>query len=355
MKFVSFEEIAALNISSLQCVEWAAEAIRCKDEWVLPEKNSIRFGDNCFFNTMPSLWPRKHVFGVKEVSRIPGRIPALRADILLYDVLGGDLLAFMDGTWITTMRTGAVAAISMDLLRKRDAKRICLVGLGNTARATLLCYDALCGGRALDVSVLAYKNQHEGFIERFKAHKNIHFEVHDDVEEMIGGSDIVVSCMTATDSVFAPDICYKRGVLVVPVHTRGFQNCDLFFDKVFCDDIPHISGFEHFNRYKSVTELTDIIPPPLYIAVTLENPENSQRPPRNEDRPESTVAQERGGSQMTRESLPTISAYQYRTYTSPQRFWSLWGERKPRQRNFGCEGTPRAAALPCSCGWREAA
>lgn len=262
MKFVSFEEIAALNISSLQCVEWAAEAIRCKDEWVLPEKNSIRFGDNCFFNTMPSLWPRKHVFGVKEVSRIPGRIPALRADILLYDVLGGDLLAFMDGTWITTMRTGAVAAISMDLLRKSDAKRICLVGLGNTARATLLCYDALCGGRALDVSVLAYKNQHEGFIERFKAHKNIHFEVHDDVEEMIGGSDIVVSCVTATDSVFAPDICYKRGVLVVPVHTRGFQNCDLFFDKVFCDDIPHISGFEHFNRYKSVTELTDIMPPP---------------------------------------------------------------------------------------------
>lgn len=263
---MSFEEIAALNISSLQCVEWAVEAIRCKDEWVLPEKNSIRFGDNCFFNTMPSLWPRKHVFGVKEVSRILGRIPALRADILLYDALGGDLLAFMDGTWITTMRTGAVAAISMELLRKSDAKRICLVGLGNTARATLLCYDALCGGRELDVSLFAYKNQHEGFIERFKAHENIHFEVHDDVEEMIGDSDIVVSCVTATDSIFAPDSCYKEGVLVVPVHTRGFQNCDLFFDKIFCDDIPHISGFKHFKRYKSVTELTDIIsPPPPYI------------------------------------------------------------------------------------------
>lgn len=279
---MSFEEIAALNISSLQCVEWAVEAIRCKDEWVLPEKNSIRFGDNCFFNTMPSLWPRKHVFGVKEVSRIPGRIPALRADILLYDALGGDLLAFMDGTWITTMRTGAVAAISMELLRKGDAKRICLVGLGNTARATLLCYDALCGGRELDVSLFAYKNQHEGFIERFKAHENIHFEVHDDVEEMIGDSDIVVSCVTATDSIFAPDSCYKEGVLVVPVHTRGFQNCDLFFDKIFCDDIPHISGFKYFKRYKSVTELTDILPPPhifccRHTGKSGEQPEDSKK------------------------------------------------------------------------------
>lgn len=52
---------------------------------------------------------------------------------------------------------------------------------------------------------------------------------------------------------------FKPGVLVVPVMTRGFQNCDLAFDRIFCDDIPHISGFKYFNQYKNVTEMTDVL------------------------------------------------------------------------------------------------
>ncbi len=266
-RVITFEDICAMNISPKTCVDWATEAIQSKNEWILPEKNSIKFGDNCFFNTMPSLQPQKNIFGVKEVSRIPTRTPALKADILLYDTLSGELLAFMDGTWITTMRTGAVAAISMNLLKKSCAKKISFIGLGNTARATLLCYDSLCGGQDLEIIVFAYKNQHTEFIERFKNYQNMKFEVCDDVEKMISNSDIVVSCVTATDSIFAPEHCYSKGVLVVPVHTRGFQNCDLFFDKIFCDDIAHISGFKYFSQYKSVTELTDIIPPPL-LSVT---------------------------------------------------------------------------------------
>lgn len=262
---ITFDEIVSLGITPKECVDWANEAIKSKHEWILPEKNSIKFGDNCFFNTMPSLHPKKNIFGVKEVSRIPTRTPALKADILLYDALSGDLLAFMDGTWITTMRTGAVAAISMNLLKKSGAKKISFIGLGNTARATLLCYDSLCGDQDLEVTVLAYKNQHIEFIERFRNHQNIKFEICNDIEKMISNSEIVVSCVTAIDSIFAPEHCYSKGVLVVPVHTRGFQNCDLFFDKIFCDDIAHISGFKYFSQYKSVTELTDIISPPPYI------------------------------------------------------------------------------------------
>ena len=76
---------------------------------------------------------------------------------------------------------------------------------------------------------------------------------------MISKSDVIVSCVTATDSIFADEKFYQPGVLVVPVHTRGFQNCDLVFDKIFCDDIEHISGFKYFNEYKSVTEMTDVL------------------------------------------------------------------------------------------------
>ena len=55
-------------------------------------------------------------------------------------------------------------------------------------------------------------------------------------DELIQTSDIIVSCVTSMDTVFADEKLYKKGVLVVPVHTRGFQNCDLYFDKIFCDE-----------------------------------------------------------------------------------------------------------------------
>ena len=75
---LSFNDINNLKISPKDCVKWATEILQNIDKCVLPEKNSIKFGDNCFFNTMPSYIPFLNRFGVKVVSRIPNRIPHLR-------------------------------------------------------------------------------------------------------------------------------------------------------------------------------------------------------------------------------------------------------------------------------------
>ena len=55
------------------------------------------------------------------------------------------------------------------------------------------------------------------------------------------------------------DNLYREGCLVVPVHTRGFQNCDLFFDKVYADDTAHVCGFKYFSKFKQFGEIQDII------------------------------------------------------------------------------------------------
>jgi ornithine cyclodeaminase/alanine dehydrogenase-like protein (mu-crystallin family) len=41
--------------------------------------------------------------------------------------------------------------------------------------------------------------------------------------------------------------------------TMGFQNCDLFFDKVFTDEIEQIRGFKYFDFFRSVTNTTDVL------------------------------------------------------------------------------------------------
>ncbi|MDE7140801.1 MAG: hypothetical protein K2O09_08660, partial [Treponemataceae bacterium] len=143
MKTVSFKEIASLGITPAECVEWAASVIKNKRDYVLPHKVSIAYGDERFFNTMPSYIPEQNLFGVKIVSRIPGRNPAIKGDIVLYDTASGDMKAFIDGTWITAWRTAAVAAVTVGKLKRENAKSISMVGLGNIARAFLMCVDSM--------------------------------------------------------------------------------------------------------------------------------------------------------------------------------------------------------------------
>ena len=64
---------------------------------------------------MPVILPSINYGGVKLVTRYPKRNPSLDSEILLYDLKTGENVALMDGNWITTMRTGAVAAHSIRL------------------------------------------------------------------------------------------------------------------------------------------------------------------------------------------------------------------------------------------------
>ena len=141
-------------------------------------------------------------------------------------------LALMDGSWITAMRTGAVAALSIQYLRTSSAREYAFMGLGNTARATLLCLMAVLEG-PLNIRLLSYKGQELEFMKRFKEYSRLNFSIFENVEDLITGADVVVSCVTVAHGQFASDTCFKPGVLVVPVHTRGFQNCDLFFRSDF--------------------------------------------------------------------------------------------------------------------------
>ena len=260
MKTISFSEISNLKITPQECILWATNAIKNKNLYKLPPKTSIKFGENNFFNTMPSLIPELNMFGLKMVSRITDRTPALKADILLYDLKTGELLALLDGTWITSWRTGAVAAITINALsNKLNNSAYAFIGLGNTARTTLLCLEEINNHSEMNINLLAYKDQHDNFIERFKNYKNLHFTVYNDIHKMIQESNTIISCITATNTNLADETDFQKGTLVVPVHTRGFQNCELQFDKIYCDDIPHISGFQNFSKYKTVIEMTDVL------------------------------------------------------------------------------------------------
>lgn len=262
VRILSADQIRRSGITPAQCIDWVEESFKLKYEAQLPVKLTVHPQGDDFFNSMPALLPERYGrFGVKIVSRMEAEKPALKSDILLFDSKTGQLLAIADGDWITAMRTGAVTALSVRTFKRSDADTYSMMGLGNTARATALCLIDDAKGQKIKFRLLRYKDQAELFIERFKEAKNATFEIIDTMEEFVSGASVIISCITnAHGSIFCDDDSkFQKGVLIVPVHSRGFQNCDLFFDKVFGDDTGHISGFKYFPKFRRYDEFSRVL------------------------------------------------------------------------------------------------
>lgn len=262
MKIINHEEIQKLGLSSSEILQWIEQSISTKNSAILPPKLSLKPNEDIFFNYMPSMLAEEDITGIKIVNRIPERIPTLDSQIMLYRISTGENLALLDGNYITALRTGAVAAHSILLLGNKNFETISFIGLGNQARATVFALSSKINPAKIKFKLLKYKNQHEEFQqylnELFDVSLNIEFV--DTYEDAIKDSDIIVSSLTYTDRNLVEDInLFKQGVLLVPIHTRGFMNCDKEFDKIFADDKNHVSQFKYFNEFKQFSEVTDVM------------------------------------------------------------------------------------------------
>ncbi|MBR1806360.1 MAG: hypothetical protein IJ774_08255 [Selenomonadaceae bacterium] len=109
---------------------------------------------------------------------------------------------------------------------------------------------------------MRYKDQAEKFIEKFRAVKDVKFFIVDSCEEIIRNSQVLFSCVTNMDDLFCAPEKYPSGITIVPVHSKGFQNCDLVFDKIFSDDTSQITSFKYWPQFSELNyrgELTDVL------------------------------------------------------------------------------------------------
>ena len=260
---ISQERIVSLGISPLDCLKWVEEGFLKKDLAQMPAKLSVHPQGEDFMTTMPCLLPEEEGhkrFGIKVVNRIESQKPALSSIIYLYDALTGHLIAMMDGDWITAMRTGAVAALAARLFKKDNTNTYSMIGLGNIARAVAMCLIADNKDKPITIRLMRYKDQAKKFAEKFKDASHVTFEIIDDKEQFISEADVVISCVTvATELLFPDDSLFKKGVTVIPVHVRGFQNCDLFFDKVFGDDTDQIRNWKYFSKFRQYDEIHHVL------------------------------------------------------------------------------------------------
>lgn len=122
------------------------------NEATQPLRTVIEVGlQKAFVGVMPAYIDDPAMLGTKVVSVFGSNaavgLPTHLATIVLLDPMTGELLAIMDGRYITEARTAAVSAVSVKHLAREDAARMAIIGSGVQARSHL---EAIATVRQLD-------------------------------------------------------------------------------------------------------------------------------------------------------------------------------------------------------------
>ena len=258
MTIISEDDVISLGISPAQCVEWAEASFRSKPRADLPPKISVHPVPDSFYTAMPCYHPDVGRVGVKVISRVPGSAPAVKSKLMLFDAPTGDMLALVDTNWITAMRTGAVAALAAKTFAVDfNRSSFGFVGLGVIGKAVIRCLLSI-HTNPCDVWLLRYKDHAEKIIDEF-ASTDVHFHVADNKETLIKNTNVLFSCVSVMKDQFLAPESYPSGYLCIPVHVRGFQDCDLAFDRVIGDDAGHMRDWKNFDCFKEFTEFSDVL------------------------------------------------------------------------------------------------
>ena len=132
--------------------------------------------------------------GIKWVSSYPNNrkhgLPTIMAVLILNDPETGSPIAIMEGTTITTLRTGAAGAIAAKYLARKNSNTVSLIGCGVQAKTQLLALSKVY--RIEEVKLYDISPESAQDLKRSKIIDAI-FNVCVDVKSCIRDADIVVT------------------------------------------------------------------------------------------------------------------------------------------------------------------
>ena len=143
-------------------------------------------------------------YGLKTVCVFPGN-PAQGKDahqgaVLLFSADTGELLALMNASAITAIRTAAVSGVATDLLASPEARRLAIVGAGVQARTHL---KAIAEVRAIERCRVVSRNMDHArlFADEMSASVPFAIQVVASAEEALDGADVIATVTNAKEPV----------------------------------------------------------------------------------------------------------------------------------------------------------
>ncbi|MCL5045489.1 MAG: ornithine cyclodeaminase family protein [Actinobacteria bacterium] len=218
--FLSQEDVLKAGGKDIKRVLAAVETsfrLHGSGETVLPEKPVIRWGGPETEDTrgrimsMPAyLGGSLDVAGIKWIASIPSNprernLPRGIGVIVLTDPHNGLPLAFMDGTLVSAMRTGAATGVAAKYLARRDSQVVGLIGAGVQARTQLAALasvlPALQQVNVFDLN----RSKAEQFAEAMGELHKVGVMAVGSAREAIASADVFVTATVGTESYVRPE------------------------------------------------------------------------------------------------------------------------------------------------------
>ena len=170
-----------------------------------PLRTVIEIGlQKAFFGVMPAFIHDPPTLGTKVVSVFSSNaavgLPTHLATILLLDSMTGELLAVVDGRFITEARTAAVSALSVKLLARNDASRLAIIGSGVQARSHLEAIGLVRDLAEVRVWSPTADNR-AAFAREMQPRTNAHIRTTSSAKDAIDGAELVVLATASRDPV----------------------------------------------------------------------------------------------------------------------------------------------------------
>jgi len=190
-----------------ECVEVVEEALKtlARGDAVLPLRPIVKLPDGSgVLALMPAALGGPACFGLKAISVMPGNhgseYDAHQGAVLLFEVAHGCLLAVLDASTVTAIRTAAASGVATRCLAREDAGDLAIVGAGVQAASHL---DAMRAVRTLRRVRVAARSADSArrFAEHHAARTGLAIEAVADVRAAVEGADLVCTTTSAREPV----------------------------------------------------------------------------------------------------------------------------------------------------------
>ena len=189
------------------CIDAMADALGslARGDAVLPLRTMVWMPDKSgLLGTMPGYLGAPKSLGIKVIAYLPRNHGTDRDShqgaVLLFDTENGDLLAVIDASSITAIRTAAASGLATRLLAREDAGDLAILGSGVQASAHLDAMKAVRTLRRVRVFSRAL-SQARNFARHHETGLGIEIEAVGSAEAAVRGADLICTATASPEPV----------------------------------------------------------------------------------------------------------------------------------------------------------
>jgi ornithine cyclodeaminase/alanine dehydrogenase-like protein (mu-crystallin family) len=226
------------------CVELMDATFRAlaNGETILPLRTILKIPTSNAFAVMPGYINTPPTIGAKIITVFPGNhgtaYDSHQGAVLLFDPNNGSLVALLDATSVTTIRTAACSGVATRVLAKKNASSLAILGAGVQGHSHL---EAMCAVRPIETLRIWSRNKtHADVLAKIGRDKHgLDAVATETAEEAVRDAEIVCTTTASTEPVLVGDWlapgAHVNAVGVSQPHAREIDTATVVRSRLFGD------------------------------------------------------------------------------------------------------------------------